>query len=186
MTGVLARGRLVATLGLLLAAGLGLLAATQPWASATLLDGRAVAPTGQSLAGALTVMALACAVLALVLPIAGRVWRYVLGALAALLGVGLIAHVAAARAGVDAAVAALIADATGLAGTAQQGEIAALATTAWPTAGLVAGALAALVGAWVLATAHAWPAKAKRSARYERTGSGLAWDVMDDGEDPTR
>lgn len=180
------RGRLVAVVGLLVAGALGLLAATQTWGSATLLDGRELAAAGQDVAGALTTLSLATVALALVLPLAGRVWRLVLGALALVLGSLLGAHAATAQAGIGDAVATLVADATGLAGSAQQAELAATATTGWPVAGIAAGALAAAVGVWVLVTGRRWPARAPRAARYERSGSGLAWDVMDDGEDPTR
>lgn len=186
MSRLLARGRTIAALTLLLAAALGLIAATQPWGSATLVDGRVLSATGQELAGALTIISLACAVLALVLPIAGRIWRYVLGALALLLGAGLILHVTGARGGVEAALDALVAEATGLSGTAQGAEIAARTLEGAAGFGIAAGCLAIAVALWVLATAHRWPARAKRTARYERSGSGLAWDVMDDGEDPTR
>lgn len=186
MTRLIARGRTVAAVGLLLAAALGLLAATQPWGSATLVDGRVLTATGQQLAGGLTILSLACAVLALVLPIAGRVWRYVLGALALALGAGLIAHVASARALVGSAIDGLVAEATGLAGSAQSAEVAALAQHGTPIAGIAAGVVAVATALWVLVTAHRWPARVARAARYERSGSGLAWDVMDDGEDPTR
>nr|WP_241429177.1 Trp biosynthesis-associated membrane protein [Agrococcus sp. ARC_14] len=183
---MLARGRAIAAIGLLLAAGLGLLAATQPWGSATLVDGRVLSAAGQDLAGSLTIVSLACAVLALVLPIAGRIWRYILGALALALGAAIVLDVQASRGEVGRAIDALVAEATGLAGSAQTAEVATLTAHGWPDAGMAAGVLAALVGIWVLATAHRWPARAKRAARYERSGSGLAWDVMDDGEDPTR
>ncbi|SDR66794.1 Trp biosynthesis-associated membrane protein [Agrococcus carbonis] len=186
MSRLLARGRTVASALLLLAAALGLLSATQPWASVVLVDGRELAATGQQLAGALTVMALACAVLALVLPLAGRAWRVVLGVLALALGAGLIAHVSAAQGGIGRALDVLVADATGIAGSAQAAEVASLVADGWQGAGFAAGAVAAIAGAWTLATGHRWPARAKRAARYERTGSGLAWDAMDDGEDPTR
>lgn len=186
MTRLLARGRSIAAVALLLAAALGLLAATQSWGSVRLLDGRVLVATGQQIAGGLTIMALACAVLALVLPIAGRLWRTILGVLALALGAGLIAHVLATRDSIRGALDALVAEATGIAGTGQSAEIAEVVVDSWPWVGVAAGALAIAVGLWVLATAHRWPAKAKRTARYERTGSGLAWDVMDDGEDPTR
>lgn len=178
--------RVAAVLGLLLAGAMGLLAATQPWGSATLLDGRQLAVAGQDVAGGMTTLSLATVALALVLPLAGPVWRLVLGTLALLLGALLAAHAATAQAGVGAATAALVADATGLAGSAQQAELAATGGTAWPLIGIAAGALDAAVGVWVLVTARRWPAKAPRASRYERSGSGLAWDVMDDGEDPTR
>ena len=186
MTRLLARGRTVAAVGLLLAAALGLLAATQPWGSALLVDGRLLTATGQDLAGGLTILALACAVLALVLPIAGRVWRAVLGLLALALGAGLVTQVLATRDGVRAVLDALVAEATGIAGSAQSAEVARIAVDGWPAAGIAAGAVAVLVGLWVLVTGHRWPARTPRAARYERSGSGLAWDVMDDGEDPTR
>ncbi|MFA4841955.1 MAG: Trp biosynthesis-associated membrane protein [Agrococcus sp.] len=178
--------RLVAVLALLLAGAMGLLAATQPWGSATLVDGRELAVAGQDVGGAMTTLSLAIVALALVLPLAGRVWRLVLGALALLLGALLAVHAATAQTGVEAAIATLVADATGLAGSAQQTELAATASTAWPVVGVAAGALTAAVGVWVLVTARRWAARASRAARYERSGSGLAWDVMDDGEDPTR
>jgi MFS family permease len=180
------RGRLIAVLGLLLAGALGLLSATQPWGSATLVDGRVLTIAGQDVAGAMTTLSLAIVALALVLPFAGRVWRLVLGALALLLGALLGVHAGAARVGVGDAIAALVADATGLAGSAQQAELASGAITGWSFIGIAAGALAAAVGVWVLATARRWPERSSRAARYERNGSGLAWDVMDDGEDPTR
>lgn len=179
-------GRIVAVLGLLLAGALGVLSATQPWGSATLRDGRELVVAGQDVAGALTTLSLAVIALALVLPLAGRIWRLVLGALALGLGALLAVHAGSARAGIDAAVGALVADATGLAGSAQRAELAASASSAWPLVGVAAGVVAAAAGAWVLATAGRWPARAQRAARYERSGSGLAWDVMDDGDDPTR
>lgn len=179
-------GRRVAVIALLAAGGLGLLSATQPWRELALVDGRTIAATGQQLAGGLTILALACVALALVLPIAGLAWRYALGALAVLLG-GLTAlHALASDAGADRAVEALVAEATGLAGSAQAGEVAASSASLWPAAAVVAGGLAVGAGLVALVTARRWPARAKRAERYERSGTGLAWDVMDDGEDPTR
>ncbi|GAA3600317.1 Trp biosynthesis-associated membrane protein [Agrococcus terreus] len=183
---MLRRARTISVLGLLAAGALGLLAATQPWAMVTLVDGRELTTSGQGVAASLSIVAFVCIATALVLPIAGRWWRVVLGALAVLAGGALAAEAWGARARVDEAVAELVAEATGLAGSAQQAEIARLAATGWPDAAVAGGALAVLVGAWVLATGHRWPARAARAARYERTGSGLAWDAMDDGEDPTR
>lgn len=180
------RARLVAVLGLLAAGGLGLLAATQPWAQASLVDGRELAASGQDVVASLPILAFVLVALALVLPIAGRAWRYVLGALAILAGGLLVAEAWGGAAEAAAALVALIAEATGLAGAAQQAEVAARTLTGWPGAAIAGGALGALVGAWVLVTGARWPARAARAARYERTGSGLAWDVMDDGEDPTR
>ncbi|WP_413319932.1 Trp biosynthesis-associated membrane protein [Agrococcus sp. 1P02AA] len=186
MTGLIARGRSIAALGLLLAAALGLLASTQPWGSVALVDGRTLDAPGQQLAPGLTMTAFAWAALALVLPLAGRVWRWILGALGIVLGAAAIATTLAAKQQVGAALDALVAEATGLAGTGHASEVVRLTASGWPDAGLVAGALAVLLGLWVLATSHRWPARAARTARYERGGSGLAWDVMDEGEDPTR
>lgn len=186
MTRLVARGRSIAAVGLLLAAALGLLAATQPWGSVELVDGRTLAAAGQQLAPGLTMTSFACAALALVLPLAGRIWRWVLGVLALVLGGAAIATTLGARGEVPAALDALVAEATGLAGAGHASEVVRLTASGWPDAGLAAGALAVAAGAWVLATSHRWPARAARTARYERGGSGLAWDVMDDGEDPTR
>ena len=176
----------VAVVALLVAGASGLLAATQPWASIALVDGRSLELAGQALAGGVTILSLACVALALVLPITGPVWRYALGALALLLGALLAAHVLASRAGLGAAVDALVAEATGLAGTAQAEEIAVMTEAPWPLLGVAAGIVAAAAGILVIASARRWPARARQAARYERSGSGLAWDVMDDGEDPTR
>lgn len=186
MSRLVARGRTVAILGLLLAGALGLLAATQPWGSARLVDGRALEVAGSGVAGGLTVLAFALIALALVLPLAGRAWRFVLGALALLLGGLLVAHSLLSQGGVDGALDALVAEATGLAGAAQDAELIERGATAWPLMGAAAGVAAALAGIWTLTTGRAWPERAKRAARYERSGSGLAWDVLDDGEDPTR
>ncbi|WP_347757434.1 Trp biosynthesis-associated membrane protein [Agrococcus sp. ProA11] len=186
MSRLLVRGRSVAVLLLLLAAALGVLSATQPWGSALLTDGRALAVTGQELASGVTIMSLSLAVLALVLPIAGIAWRFILGALAAILGAGLIAHVLGTRGGILAALDARVAEATGIAGSGQAAEIVELAVHGWPALGVASGAIAIAAGLWVGGSARSWPARAPRAARYERTGSGLAWDAMDDGEDPTR
>lgn len=186
MKRLLARGRAITVVLLLVAAALGLLAATQPWGSVELTDGRMLAVAGSELAGGVTIMALALAVLALVLPIAGIVWRVLLGVLAAILGAGLVAHVQAARGGIIAALDTRVADATGIAGSAQGSEIVATALHGWPALALASGAIAVVAGAWAALSARSWPARAARAARYERTGSGLAWDAMDDGEDPTR
>ncbi|WP_306233300.1 Trp biosynthesis-associated membrane protein [Agrococcus beijingensis] len=179
-------GRVVAVLCLLAAGALGLVAATQPWAQVELADGRGLAVAGQDLAGGLAILSLACVALALVLPIAGVVWRFVLAGLAIVLGALMAVHASSAVGGIDAAVEAVVAEATGIAGAAQAAEITTRTAAPWPWLAVAAGVLAALVGVWVMITARRWPAKAQRAARYERTGSGLAWDVMDDGEDPTR
>lgn len=181
-----ARGRLVAVLGALAGGGLGVLAATQPWGSATLVDGRALEVAGQEAAGALVLLALSSVALGLVLAIARPRGRVVLGVLAVVLGGLTIAQALAGADRVDDVLHERIADATGLSGAAQAAEVAALALTGWPTASVVGGAIVALVGAWALLTGARWPERGQRSDRYERTGSGLAWDVMDDGEDPTR
>lgn len=171
---------------LLLAAALGLLTATQPWGSVELTDGRVLSVAGGQLAGGVTIMALALAVLALVLPISGIVWRFLLGVLAAILGIGLIAHVQSTRDGVLAVLDARVADATGIAGSGQGSEIVETVVNGWPVLGVVSGAIAIVAGLWAAISARSWPARPTRAARYERTGSGLAWDAMDDGEDPTR
>lgn len=179
------RGRLAAVLALLAAGALGLLAATQPWASVALVDGRQLAVAGQELAGGLTILSLASVALALVLPIAGLVWRFALGALGVALGALTAVHALASRAGITAAVDALVAEATGLAGTAQAAEVASVTEGPWPIVGAVAGLVAVAGGLLAIVTARRWPERAHRAERYERS-SGLAWDVMDDGEDPTR
>lgn len=186
MNRLLTRGRSITVLLLLLAAALGLLAATQPWGSVELTDGRVLSVAGQELAGGTTIMALALAVLALVLPISGIVWRYLLGVLAGIIGVGLIAHVQATGSGILAALEVRVADATGISGSGQGSEIVETVVNGWPALGVVSGAIAVAAGLWAAISARRWPARATRAARYERTGSGLDWDAMDDGEDPTR
>ncbi|WP_405216824.1 Trp biosynthesis-associated membrane protein [Agrococcus sp. Ld7] len=186
MSALLARGRSITVLLLLLAAALGMLAATQPWGTVQLTDGRVLTVAGQELAGGATIMALALAALALVLPISGTLWRFVLALLAAVLGVGLVTHVQSSRDGIVAALDARVADATGIAGSAQGSEIVGTVVSAWPLLGIAGGTLAILAGGWAAVSARSWPARATRAARYERTGSGLAWDALDDGEDPTR
>lgn len=186
MKRLLARGRSITVVLLLVAAALGLVAATQPWGSVELTDGRVLSVAGSELAGGTTIMALALAVLALVLPIAGVLWRVLLGVLAVILGAGLVAHVQSTRDGVSAALDTRVADATGIAGSAQGAEIVGVVVHGWPALGIAGGAIAVIAGVWAALSARRWPARATRAARYERTGSGLAWDAMDDGEDPTR
>ena len=70
--------------------GLVMLAWTQPWFTVTLTDAAELSITGEVAAAGLSALALAGLVLVVAISIAGPFFRFVLGALQALLGVAVV------------------------------------------------------------------------------------------------
>lgn len=172
--------------GLLIGAGLGLVAGAQPWwravgqsVSVTFTGAQASAGLGQALA----LVVLVGTLLALVLVVRGR---RILGALLVLAGVGaLVVGVSRPRPSADAV-------------RSQVREVSladqfALAPTVWPWVYAAAGLIVIGSALLMLSTAHRWP---RRTARFDRAAEESApavdlddparlWRSQDAGLDPT-
>ncbi|MCB1274559.1 MAG: Trp biosynthesis-associated membrane protein [Leucobacter sp.] len=194
-----ARGKAL-LVGLIALAGVAALAAaTQVWVEVGLVDGAAaqsrLAVTGQRLNQSLSPVSLALLASALVLTIAGPVLRRVLGVLAVLCGGGIAFVGISVLADPHLEPSSAIAEVTGIVGSAQSELVDSVAVTAWPSAAVAAGLIAAIAGIIVLIVAGTWPGAGRR---YETQGPREAretdggepdrisdWDALSDGGDPT-
>lgn len=186
------RGRGLSLLLVLVGGAVPLIGSTQTWLTAQLPDATLDVP-GAAASPVLQPLALAALALGLVLALAGRVLRYVLGALAIMLGITLAVTIAPVAFGAPvSAVASTVTEHTGLAGEEAVGELVrSIAATPWPPISLVAAFLVALGGATAVATAAHW----KRSGRRYETAPAApsdgpldaidSWDDLSHGQDPT-
>lgn len=175
--------RALALAGLLLGAGLALVAGAQPWWRAR-GEGVSVAFTGTSttagLNQALALVVLAGTLLALAVRVRGR---RVLGALLALAGAGAVVLGASRPRPSADAVRSEVREVS-------LADQFALSGTAWPSVFAGAGVVVLLAALLMLSTAGRWPA---RTARFERSGPArpsmddpaAVWRSMDAGLDPT-
>lgn len=177
-------------LALLALGGTALGAASATWiateVTTALEAGVAVSATGNDAAPAVSAAGLVLLACGPALALTGRVGRYVVLAVAALAGAGVLAGalaVVADRAGAGRAAAADAAGVTDL--------TAPVTLTAWPWATAAAGALAILVALAATVAARRWP---EASRRHERDAGEPAaeddrpaadWDALTRGEDPT-
>ncbi|WP_261163995.1 Trp biosynthesis-associated membrane protein [Microbacterium sp. Marseille-Q6965] len=186
------RGRSVSVLLVLAGGATLLIGSTQTWLSAELAETTLPVP-GAAASPVLQPLALAALALSLVLALAGRALRYVLGTLAAVLGVLLIATIAPiVFAPPVSAVASTVTEHTGLAGEQAVGElVVSIHATAWPAFSLLSSALVVLGGIVVVVTAARWR---RTGRRYETATAGPAegpldaidsWDDLSHGQDPT-
>ena len=186
------RGRTLSVLLVLAGGAVPLIGSTQTWLTAELADTTLDVP-GASASPVLQPLALAALALALVLALAGRVLRYVLGALAMLLGIVLAITISAVafRAPVSA-VASTVTEHTGLAGEEAVADLVlSITATPWPVISLLAAVLVAIGGATAVSTGAHW----RRSGRrYETTAAAPSdgpldaidsWDDLSHGQDPT-
>ncbi len=202
------RLKLVVILLVLAASALALLAWTQVWITADVLQpgsaAKTLAVTGSTAAPGLTALALAGVALAGALTIAGPVIRVVLGLLEILLGFSVGLAAALALGDPAGASAALITAATGIAGkeSVTDGVVASVSTP-WPYLALVAGVTMAAAGLLILVTARRWPGPGSRyqTVRFAAADASGAratdasgdpssdavddWDGLTRGEDPT-
>jgi len=173
-----------------LVAGLVLLAWTQPWFQVSLVEGQALEVTGEVAAAGLSALALAALVLVGAISIAGVFFRFVLGALQALIGVAVILSSTLALGNPIAASAPSISEATGITGAAPVvALVGSVSVTAWPWVALVAGVLQIVAAAGILITAKSWPGSSRRyqAARVTTEGGSPIedWDALTSGGDPT-
>lgn len=179
------RGRLVVVLGSLAGGLVLLIAGGGQWLRGAVAGAEStdVSLTGADLAPALTPLALAALAAAVGLLFAGRVLARILGAIEIALGAA--AGWIAATAVLDPtdAVRAAIAKATGL--DERAAGLVDASMTPGPAAAFGAAIVLTTAGVLALFADASW-AKRDTSARYERSDSGLAWDALDDGDDPTK
>lgn len=171
-------------------AGGAFLAWTQPWFEIALGDGPVLSVAGDVAAGAVAALALTTLVLTAALSIAGPVFRVILGVLEAALGALIVLSGAIALGDPIGVSASQISAATGVSGdSAVTALVAAVSVTAWPAAAIVAGALLAVLGVAVVATAARWPGSGRKysAVRLESAdGSTIDdWDALSRGDDPT-
>ncbi len=185
-----ARVRLTTILAIAVVAALALLAWSQSWATARLTDGATVTASGDDAAAALSALGLADLALAVALALAGPVIRVVLGALQIALGACIVLSAALVLGDPLASLAPAVTAHTGIAASSARGLVRSVALTPWPAVALVAGVLAILLGAALLATRRRWPAQSRRHSAVRlapaRPGDAVAeWDALTGGLDPT-
>ncbi len=170
---------------MLVAGALMVLAWSQSWFELVLTDDRHVGVPGSAAGPGVLATGLASLAIAAAMTIAPRVLRFVLGGLA--VAVGLIAVIVAVGAVADPLGASLatVSTETGVAGRASiEALVVGLTTLPWPWVAIGGGVLAAVAGAGALVTARRWPVS---GSRYERApAEPEAWDVLTEGDDPTR
>ncbi len=178
-----------------------LIAWSQPWYSVTLTGLFKGHPTlevgGDVSAPAVAALALAGAAGCAAIAISGRFFRAVLAILEIALGASIAYSAVLALASPVSSVGSAVTDATGLAGRdAVLQLVGTITATAWPYVSLVAGAILAVLGVFILITGRAWPRSGRRyePVRFEPTdateiNSGDAavsdWDELSGGSDPT-
>ncbi|GAA2173349.1 hypothetical protein GCM10009846_15010 [Agrococcus versicolor] len=174
-----ARGRVLAVLAHLLGGAAILSGSVLTWATVMPPDAGAIELDGTTVAPALAPVALTIGALGLALTLA----RPLVARVLAIVGVAMVGvggtHLAQRLAGLDGTIADAASAATGVT------TLDATATTTAAPALAVVGLVLALAAAiWTFATAGAWQRR-QAVQRFERAESGLAWDALDDGEDPT-
>ncbi|MCU1437756.1 MAG: hypothetical protein JWP66_843 [Naasia sp.] len=175
----------------MLASGAALLSGALPWVTVSLRDGGTTEVSGAAAAPAGSGLALAGLALAGALTLSPTVVRVLLGAVQALLGVGIVATALPALLDPAGRSESTVSALTGVAGSRSvQALIEAADPTVWPTVTAAAGVAAALSGMAVLVTARRWP---RAGARYGARGAPTAvrspaddWDALSGGADPTR
>ncbi|MFD5225464.1 Trp biosynthesis-associated membrane protein [Microbacterium sp. NPDC058342] len=193
---MLRRPRVIAVLGFLLAGAIGIVSSTQTWISVSMTDaGDPLLVAGADAVSLLAPLSLAVLALGAALSIAGRVLRYVIGALGAIAaGVLITSTLPVVTAPPISAVAAALTDATGISGDRTLASIVtALDPTAWPVTALITWGVLAAASVFTLATAHRWRAGGRRyrqggDARGSEGGPLDAvdsWDDLSHGTDPT-
>ncbi|ALJ20197.1 Trp biosynthesis-associated membrane protein [Microbacterium sp. No. 7] len=192
------RARLVALLVIVVGGALALISSTQSWLLVTLGDtGDVLEVSGDAAVPLLAPLSLAALALGLALALVGRPLRYAFGALALAIGATLAwsAWRIAAEHPLDA-VAAVVTEATGLAGTAAVSAlVSSISATAWPVLALAAAVLIGAGGVFTLATAHRWAGSGRRyrtdAAEADRVDRSRphdaidSWDDLSRGDDPT-
>lgn len=174
-----ARGRIVAVLAHLAGGAFILAGSVLVWATVAPVGAPSVELDGTSVAPALAPVALTLGALGLALTLASSIVARVLAVLSvAVVGIG-ATHLVQRLATLDETIADSASAATGV--TTLDAASTTTAAPALAVVGLVV-ALVAAISAFV--TAPRWQRR-QAQQRFERADSGLAWDALDDGDDPT-
>jgi hypothetical protein len=186
------RTKTIALVGGLLAAAAVFACWTQVWVTVGIADApEAIEATGQSAAPALSALALSELALVAALALAGRVLRYVLGAVQLLVGAAIAGTSALPLAAPLEAAASSIADHTGLAGDEAVRALAtSVSVSAWPIVAIAAGIALVLLAVGILVSARSWPGTARRyesGPRHPPVARNAVddWDALSGGDDPT-
>ena len=168
-----------------LAGALMVLAWSQTWWVIESSDGLDSHVAGSVPGGGVLAAGLATLAAAAALALAPSLLRYILGVV--VIGTGLVTVAVCIAALADPVMASVvqISEETGISGDQSiVSMVTGVAVTAWPWVAVAAGILAALAGVAVILTAHRWPVS---GSRYERApAEPEAWDVLTEGDDPTR
>ncbi|MET0812369.1 MAG: Trp biosynthesis-associated membrane protein [Microbacterium sp.] len=192
------RARLLCVVLTLLAGAIGIISSTQTWLTVTLTDGaeHVLLVPGASAIPVLAPLSLAVLALGAALSIAGRVLRYLFGALSVAIAVilgSLTWPVAFDPSATHAA--STVTEATGISGAAAVSAlVGSISSSPWTVVALGAWIVLLAAGVFTLATAHRWTG----SGRKYRTDAAVAapaasrphdaiddWDDLSRGEDPT-
>ena len=180
---MLRRGRVISLAIVIASLALSSLSAVQTWATLHLADSaEPLELAGSELASALPATALGVGGIALALLFARRVLVYIVAALLVILALVQVTAVLQGMQQDNPVITNAAALATGLQGaegmTIEQ-------TWLWPLVAVAGAVLAAAGGVLAAATVHRWPTAAKKADRYDMRSGALAWDALDDGDDPT-
>lgn len=185
--------------GVLIAAVIVIAAASQTWVQLT-LDPSVTPQANMAVSGvdankAITPIVIALLVGGIVLSIAGKVFRIVLGVLIALLSASAgWAAISVLRFPVAAASGQLT-EISGITGGAEQDIVVTHATTVWPWVSVVGAVLGVIFGVFVVFFGHRWKVAGQKYSRdrvaTKQTSDDAEpdrisdWDRLSDGEDPT-
>lgn len=168
-------------------AGLVLLAAGRPWATASVagLPGRPfIEPSGGDLAPIVTGLGLAALAGGLAVLATRGIARTLVGAFLVLAGLGVVGGLLAVLTDLERALHGPAVDAAGYTSAVVENEQA----TGWPLAASAGAVLVAAAGLAVMVRGRRWPGM---SSRYERGGDNRRdgpaslWDALSRGDDPT-
>lgn len=189
-------------IGLIVLSGaLALLTGVQTWVHVAFIPGVAtvedLAVPGQKVSPALTLIALAVLASALVLTIAGKMFRRVLGGLLGVLGAGLaIIGFTVWQTPLDGA-RGPVEVVTGLSGEAIYNLVDTVDATPWPIITAAIGIALVITGVSIIVLSGRWKASgrkyeagkpaSKRAANTEGESDRISdWEALSDGDDPTR
>jgi hypothetical protein len=186
------RLRVYTILGIAVIALLSLLTTTQNWWTLH-LAAQSIPIAGTVAAPALVALSLCGLVLAAALALAGPLFRVILAVLQLAIAFTIELTTIMSLAAPDQPSSSTVSSATGVAGTTSIAALIKSVTfTPWGFAAVVLGALAFLVGLWLLASSRFWPAPTRKyqpvrfaSADGPRD-SVVDWDALSDGSDPTQ
>ncbi len=187
------RRRPIAIISLLMAAGILLLAWSQPWFVLDVDPGSGIAETlvlaGDTAAPAIIAIALAVIAVALVLALAGPRLRILLSAVIGLLGVIAVATAIGVLNDPAMVFERVVSDATGLGGTGATDAITTATVMIWPFVAIIGGVATAILGAVIAVVSRDWRSAGRRYERgtvaVEPGDSVAAWDAISGGDDPT-